>query len=96
MTDTISHWIDGKPQDGQSGRTGPVFDPATGRERARVAFASAEEVDKAVAVAKNAFKDWEIVYSGERIVVDDRNELVKMKDQLIACKPLKRPAEKKG
>jgi malonate-semialdehyde dehydrogenase (acetylating)/methylmalonate-semialdehyde dehydrogenase len=44
MTETISHWIDGKRQDGYSGRTGPVFDPATGRERARVAFASVEEV----------------------------------------------------
>jgi malonate-semialdehyde dehydrogenase (acetylating)/methylmalonate-semialdehyde dehydrogenase len=58
MSDTISHWIDGKPQDGQSGRTGPVFDPATGKETARVAFANADEVDKAVAVAKNAFADW--------------------------------------
>ena len=58
MSETISHWIDGKPQDGQSGRTGPVFDPATGTERARVAFASAEEVDMGVAVAKNAFVAW--------------------------------------
>jgi malonate-semialdehyde dehydrogenase (acetylating)/methylmalonate-semialdehyde dehydrogenase len=58
MADTITHWIDGRPQDGRSGRSGPVFDPATGRERARVAFASAEEVDEAVAVAKNAFEAW--------------------------------------
>ncbi|MBW1885798.1 MAG: aldehyde dehydrogenase family protein, partial [Deltaproteobacteria bacterium] len=58
MTETISHWIDGKRQDGYSGRTGPIFDPATGKERARVAFASAEEVDQAVVAAKNAFADW--------------------------------------
>jgi hypothetical protein len=32
----ISHWIDDKPQAGDSGRTGPVFDPAG--ERARIAF----------------------------------------------------------
>ena len=44
MTETISHWNDGKRQDGGSGRTGPVVDPATGRERARAAFASVEEV----------------------------------------------------
>jgi malonate-semialdehyde dehydrogenase (acetylating)/methylmalonate-semialdehyde dehydrogenase len=58
MTETISHWINGKRQDGVSGRTGPVFDPATGAERARVAFASVEEVDQAVAAAKNAFPSW--------------------------------------
>ena len=58
MADQISHWIDGKPRDGQSGRTGPVFDPATGQERARVAFAGAEETDAAVAAAASAFSDW--------------------------------------
>jgi malonate-semialdehyde dehydrogenase (acetylating)/methylmalonate-semialdehyde dehydrogenase len=58
MAETISHWIDGKPRDGQSGRSGPIFDPATGRERARVAFASAGEVDQAVAAAKRAFAGW--------------------------------------
>ena len=58
MADQISHWIDGKPRDGQSGRSGPVFDPATGQERARVAFASAEETDAAVAAAASAFADW--------------------------------------
>ena len=35
MTETISHWIDGKRRDGYSGRTGPVFDLARGKERAR-------------------------------------------------------------
>lgn len=87
MTDTISHWIDGKPQDGRSGRTGPVFDPATGRERARVAFASAEEVDKAVAVAKNAFKDWrdsslttrtQIMFNFRRLLDEARDELANL------------------
>ena len=58
MAETITHWIDGKPQDGQSGRSGPVFDPATGQEKARVAFASVEEVDRAASVAKNAFAEW--------------------------------------
>ena len=51
MTQTISHWIDGKRRDGCSGHTGPVFDPATGQETARVAFASVEEVDSAVVTA---------------------------------------------
>ena len=39
----------------RSGRSGPVYDPATGREARRVDFASAEEVDAAVASAKAAF-----------------------------------------
>jgi malonate-semialdehyde dehydrogenase (acetylating)/methylmalonate-semialdehyde dehydrogenase len=55
---TIPHWIDGKPQDGQSDRHGPVFDPATGSERARVAFANADEVDLAVASCRAAFPAW--------------------------------------
>jgi len=54
----ISHWIDGKSREGRSGRHGPVFDPATGRQRARVAFADAEEVDGAVAAARTAFAAW--------------------------------------
>lgn len=82
--ETIGHWIDGKPADGQSGRTGPVFDPATGEERARVAFADAEEVDKAVAIAKNAFEQWreapvtkraEIMFSFRSLLDGARDEL---------------------
>jgi malonate-semialdehyde dehydrogenase (acetylating)/methylmalonate-semialdehyde dehydrogenase len=58
MANTIAHWIDGKPHDGHSGRTGGVFNPATGKETARVAFASVEETDVAVAAAKAAFSGW--------------------------------------
>jgi len=58
MQANIPHWIDGKPRDGQSGRSGPVFDPATGAEQARVAFADAAEVDSAVAAARAAFPAW--------------------------------------
>ena len=58
MSEIVVHWIDGKFQDGQSGRTGPVFNPATGIEKARVAYASVEEVDRAVAAASAAFPEW--------------------------------------
>ncbi|MEI7546531.1 MAG: CoA-acylating methylmalonate-semialdehyde dehydrogenase [Actinomycetota bacterium] len=54
----ISHWIDGRVVDGTSGRSGVVFDPATGQQQASVDFASAAEVDRAVAVAKAAFPAW--------------------------------------
>ena len=56
--DLIPHWIEGKPEPGKADRTGPVYDPATGRVQAHVAFASADEVDAAVASAKTAYGSW--------------------------------------
>ena len=43
---------------GTSGRSGPVYDPATGQLAREVDFASVEEVDAAVAAAKAAFPAW--------------------------------------
>jgi malonate-semialdehyde dehydrogenase (acetylating) / methylmalonate-semialdehyde dehydrogenase len=54
----IAHWIDGGMVEGTSGRHGDVFDPATGEVQGRVDFASAEEVDRAVAAATAAFPAW--------------------------------------
>ncbi|MDP2293688.1 MAG: aldehyde dehydrogenase family protein, partial [Actinomycetota bacterium] len=54
----ISHWVDGKVLEGTSGRSGVVFDPATGQQQAAVDLASAAEVDHAVAVAAKAFPEW--------------------------------------
>jgi malonate-semialdehyde dehydrogenase (acetylating) / methylmalonate-semialdehyde dehydrogenase len=54
----ISHFIGGKHVPGESGRTGPVYDPATGEQQAEVDFASVEEVDAAVAAAAEAFPAW--------------------------------------
>ena len=47
----INHWINGQLVAGTSGRRGPVYDPATGRQSKWVDFASVEEVDAAVAAA---------------------------------------------
>ncbi|MFJ9665080.1 CoA-acylating methylmalonate-semialdehyde dehydrogenase [Streptomyces sp. NPDC101219] len=55
---TISHFIGGKPVEGTSGRFGPVWNPATGVQEKQVAFATADEVDAAVAAAKDAFTTW--------------------------------------
>ncbi|HMC39578.1 MAG TPA: CoA-acylating methylmalonate-semialdehyde dehydrogenase [Acidimicrobiales bacterium] len=65
----IGHWIGGGPAAGTSGRTGPVFDPATGTETGRVALASAAEVDGAVASARRAFEEWRAVPLGRRASV---------------------------
>jgi malonate-semialdehyde dehydrogenase (acetylating)/methylmalonate-semialdehyde dehydrogenase len=54
----ISHWIGGRIVEGESGRTGPVYNPALGRQTAAVDFASTEEVDRAVQAARQAFPDW--------------------------------------
>ncbi|MBD9732603.1 CoA-acylating methylmalonate-semialdehyde dehydrogenase [Streptomyces sp. H28] len=55
---TISHFIGGKPVEGTSGRFGPVWNPATGVQEKQVAFATTDEVDAAVAAAKDAFTTW--------------------------------------
>ncbi len=54
----VAHWINGARVAGTSGRSGPVFNPATGEIARRVDFASVEEVDRAVAAASAAFPAW--------------------------------------
>src|SRR5205823_1416574 len=53
-----SHWIGGRRVAGTSGRSGPVYNPATGTLTREVDFATSEEVDAAVAAAKAAFPAW--------------------------------------
>jgi malonate-semialdehyde dehydrogenase (acetylating) / methylmalonate-semialdehyde dehydrogenase len=54
----IPHWIGGRPVEGTSGRSGPVYNPAKGVQAAEVDFASVEEIDGAVRAAQAAFPDW--------------------------------------
>src|SRR6059058_1360981 len=54
----IPHWIGGRRVEGGSGRTGPVYNPATGRQTGAVDFATAAEVDAAVQAARQAFPGW--------------------------------------
>lgn len=53
----IPHWIGGVA-DATGDATGPVFDPATGRQTAEVVFADRARVDAAVATAREAWPDW--------------------------------------
>jgi malonate-semialdehyde dehydrogenase (acetylating) / methylmalonate-semialdehyde dehydrogenase len=57
----ITHWIGGEAVAGTSGRSGPVYNPARGAHTGEVDFASVEEVDRAVQVAKEAFPAWRAV-----------------------------------
>jgi malonate-semialdehyde dehydrogenase (acetylating) / methylmalonate-semialdehyde dehydrogenase len=54
----ISHWIGGRRVAGASDRRGPVFDPATGQQAKWVDLASTQEVDRAIAAAREAFPAW--------------------------------------
>src|SRR5690349_1464137 len=54
----IAHWIDGAETAGASGRTAPVFNPATGEQIAEVDLASTAEVGEAVKKAKEAGRAW--------------------------------------
>jgi malonate-semialdehyde dehydrogenase (acetylating) / methylmalonate-semialdehyde dehydrogenase len=62
----ISHWIGGGVVAGESGRTGPVYNPAQGIQTGEVDFASVEEVDAAVQAAKQAFESWRAVSLSRR------------------------------
>lgn len=54
----IGHWIDGALRASTSGRTAPVYNPATGAVQAEVALADQAEIDAAIASAVAGFKVW--------------------------------------
>jgi malonate-semialdehyde dehydrogenase (acetylating) / methylmalonate-semialdehyde dehydrogenase len=62
----IAHWIDGQRVEGTSGRSGPVYNPATGEQTGEVDFASVEDVDAAVQAAGRAFTSWRTVSLSRR------------------------------
>src|SRR5215470_234083 len=58
MPARISHWINGALVPSTSGRTGPVYNPATGEQTGEVDLAGAADVDAAVASALAAAPAW--------------------------------------
>jgi malonate-semialdehyde dehydrogenase (acetylating) / methylmalonate-semialdehyde dehydrogenase len=83
----IGHWIGGKVVSGESGRSGPVYDPATGALTHDVAFASVAEVDAAVEAAREAFPGWratslskrsEILFGIRELLVQRTAELARI------------------
>ncbi len=81
----ISHWIGGRIVPGpRDGRTGPVWDPATGEQQAEVDLATPAEVDAAVSAAREAFPAWratslsrrsEVMFHFRELVDANRKEL---------------------
>ena len=66
---TIDHWVGGEAFQGDSDRSGPVYNPATGATNARVRFASVADVDRAVANAKEASIAWGRSALGKRATI---------------------------
>ncbi|MCP4327815.1 MAG: CoA-acylating methylmalonate-semialdehyde dehydrogenase [Alphaproteobacteria bacterium] len=58
MVSEIQHYINGERVAGTSGRTSPVFNPATGEQIAEAPLANAAELQIAVDAAKAAFPGW--------------------------------------
>ena len=83
----IHHWIDGRVVESVSGRSAPVFNPATGEQSGVVGLASVDEVDQAVAAAAAAAKSWratslskraEILFRTRELVDANRKEIARV------------------
>jgi malonate-semialdehyde dehydrogenase (acetylating) / methylmalonate-semialdehyde dehydrogenase len=55
---TIEHWIGGRRTAGESTRTSPVWNPATGRQQHDLLLAEPSDVDAVVQAAVSAFESW--------------------------------------
>ena len=54
----LPHWIDGKPSSTPAARVGDIFNPATGRKIAEVAYADDDQTDVAIESARIASLAW--------------------------------------
>ena len=85
MTKHVTHWIGGKPWDGEAGRHGDIYDPATGQVSGQVDFAAPAEVDAAVAAANDALRDWRRISLARRAsVLFEFRKLVKANTKNLA------------
>ena len=80
----IFHYIDGKQVEGQSGRGGDVYNPATGEITAQTPLATTAEVEVAIASAEAAFPAWRDTPVGKRaqLMFAFRDKIVKHLDEL--------------
>ena len=86
----ISHWVNNKVVAGTSGKTGKVFNPATGKQESEVELANIADVDAVVAAAKAAFPAWratnlsrraEIMFRMRELVDANRKEIASLLTQ---------------
>jgi malonate-semialdehyde dehydrogenase (acetylating)/methylmalonate-semialdehyde dehydrogenase len=81
-----THWIGGKPWTGTAERRGDILDPAAGHVAGNVDFATAEEVNSAVAAAREAYPAWRDTSLSRRVnILFAFRELVhRHRDELAA------------
>jgi malonate-semialdehyde dehydrogenase (acetylating) / methylmalonate-semialdehyde dehydrogenase len=73
---TIGHFVDNARVEGTSGRSQPVFNPATGASEKTVSLASIEEVNAVVASAKAAWPAWAKTPALRRARILDRFKMI--------------------
>ena len=97
----IGHWVNNKVVLGTSGKSGVVFNPATGEQQAAVDFASVTELDAVVAASKGAFPAWrstslsrraEIMFRMRELVDANRKEIA----NIVSLEHGKVPADAMG
>ena len=84
ITTNLHHYINGKKEPGDSGRTGDIYNPAIGEVTKQVPLASKSEVEVAIAAAKAAFPAWAATPAGRRaqIMFSFRDLLKRNMDRL--------------
>ena len=82
----VTHWTDGRPYAGASGRTGEVTNPATGRVTTTVAFADEADAERVIAAAAAAAEEWATTSLTKRtqVVFRFRQLLDERKEELAA------------
>ena len=97
----IGHWVNNRVVLGTSGRSGVIFNPATGEQQAAVDFANVAELDSVVAAAKAALPGWratslsrraEIMFRMRELVDANRKEIA----NIVSLEHGKVPADAMG
>ncbi|MBB3109665.1 malonate-semialdehyde dehydrogenase (acetylating)/methylmalonate-semialdehyde dehydrogenase [Paenibacillus phyllosphaerae] len=87
IAQTLNNFIGGQWVPSRSGKTEPVYNPATEEVLAHVPISSREELDEAVAAAKVAFRSWSktpvprrarVLFKYQQLLVDHWEELARL------------------
>src|SRR5699024_3610034 len=81
---TLKNYVNGEWVEAKSSETAPVYNPATGEVIAHVPISSSEDVNHAVELANQAYKEWKevpvpkrarLMFKLQNILVDHWDEL---------------------
>ena len=82
---TVSFYVNGKWTNAEGRPVMPVTNPATGREIAQVAYASAADVNRTVELAHESFLKWRDVPVVERVQPLYRYKALLEKNAAASC-----------